>query len=89
MYFLRMIQFTIQIGSALNMSSCMYPQSQEDSVLVQYSLDHGVTWSTLAVIEGIYHKGTPHTKYLDLPKHSRQSSVIFRWWQPLRECKYY
>uniref|UniRef100_A0A8C4RB99 Reelin n=1 Tax=Eptatretus burgeri TaxID=7764 RepID=A0A8C4RB99_EPTBU len=77
--------FVLQIGSAQQNPSCFTdlesPQVEDRGVLLQFSVDGGLTWLLLASHSPRNHLRPRRLTY-DLPIHMRVRGVIVRWWQP-------
>ncbi|ESO91434.1 hypothetical protein LOTGIDRAFT_228850 [Lottia gigantea] len=80
---LRMIQFVIKIGGERNQKGCRQPQNRNEGIIVDYSVDNGISWNILKVIEPKVFNSTTQVVQVELPKDSKTNQTIFRWWQPL------
>lgn len=81
--YFRMLQFVIAIGSIEDRPECLRPSSRREGVVLDYSLDNGVTWHVLKVVEPMYYNKTVQVVSIDLPTAAKTDKTIFRWWQPL------
>lgn len=71
------IQFYIRIGGG----NCGMPSNRANGVLLQYSIDGGVTWHML---DELYYQDYRVPTYIhrDIPRHAMTKQTMFRWWQP-------
>lgn len=60
------------------------PSSEEQPVLLQYSVDGGSTWNMLEQFSFGENSRASHPSYvaIELPQHARTNSTKLRWWQP-------
>lgn len=78
MYFcFRTLSFQINVG--ITTTNCVAPQNVNEGVLLQYSINGGVTWTTLLNI--VYNDGSAETKTVTIPDAAKTSLTRFRWWQ--------
>ncbi|KAM9481369.1 reelin [Clarias gariepinus] len=77
----RLIQFYIRIGGKNMGPACTRPQSHNEGVIVQYSINNGVQWKFLHALEfGSFLE--PQVVTIELPFQAKTPYTIFRWWQP-------
>eukprot|EP00058_Branchiostoma_floridae_P011776 XP_002597264.1 hypothetical protein BRAFLDRAFT_66399 [Branchiostoma floridae] len=76
------LQYHAQIGSEDDTAECRKPRAREESVLLQYSLDGGITWILLHELDH-EHYTSPQQDYITLPPEARTASTRLRWWQPV------
>ncbi|XP_060065663.1 reelin-like [Ylistrum balloti] len=81
--FLRMLQFSIRIGSDGSSPQCHQPNSRNEGVVVAYSTDNEITWHTLKVVEPRIYNGSTEMLTISLPPEAKTEATIFKWWQPL------
>ncbi|XP_038061332.1 reelin-like [Patiria miniata] len=76
------VQYHAVIGSERNIPSCIRPAGRSESVLLQYSIDGGISWILLAELD--YERyTTPQRHYFTLPAAARTQATRLRWWQPV------
>ena len=73
----RMLSFQINVG--FTSVNCAAPQNVNEGILLQYSINGGVTWTTLMTIA--YNDNNATTKTITIPVEARTSYTRFRWWQ--------
>ena len=78
-----MLQFYLRIGSGSNARGCRLPQSRDEAVIVDYSRDGGITWSTLRTLDAHMFSHSAQRVAIELPEDARTNGTLFRWWQPL------
>ena len=76
-FFFRMLSFQINIG--ITSTNCVAPQNINEGVLLQYSINGGVTWTTLMNLN--YNDGSAKAKTVLIPDAAKTSYTRFRWWQ--------
>ncbi|XP_070192277.1 reelin-like isoform X2 [Littorina saxatilis] len=77
----RFVQYTAMIGGQSGRGLCYRPDSRHHNVYLQYSVDGGIVWRTLHVLD--HSRYLPaHTDYIPLPQEARSYSTRLRWWQP-------
>ncbi|XP_078679043.1 reelin-like [Branchiostoma floridae x Branchiostoma belcheri] len=76
------LQYHAQIGSEDDTAECRKPRAREESVLLQYSVDGGITWTLLHELDH-EHYTSPQQDYITLPAEARTASTRLRWWQPV------
>ncbi len=64
-------------------NGCRPPRSPEDVIILQYSIDGGINWNTIHVIDHSEDWQDSHRHYIPLPETARTSATRIRWWQPL------
>ncbi|XP_037778114.1 reelin-like [Penaeus monodon] len=80
------LMFVLRIGSHDHAPSCRVdlsdPQrSLDKGVILQYTTDNGVTWTTLNVHDPLDFRKPRRVAY-SLPPDARSYGVQLRWWQP-------
>ncbi|CAH1782623.1 unnamed protein product [Owenia fusiformis] len=78
----KFIQYYAQIGGHDTTDGCGFPKSRDESVLLQYSINGGITWHGLHILDYASY-ATPKKDYIPLPQQARTKSTRIRWWQPL------
>ena len=78
-----MVQFSLRIGSDVIRPGCRAPVSRDESVIVDYSIDGGVTWQTMRVLDAFMFSASPQRVTIELPDRARTPATAFRWWQPV------
>ena len=73
----RMLSFQINIG--MTSANCATPQNVNEGVLLQYSINGGVTWTTLMAMD--YNDNSADTKAVTIPDEAKMTYTRFRWWQ--------
>ena len=84
MCFDRFVQYVATVGGLSGQPGCFKPYSRDQSVILQYSTDGGISWHTLHTLDYTSYL-KPRRDYITLPQDSRTSSTRIRWWQPLPE----
>ena len=79
----RMLEFKARIGSPGNQRGCRRPESRNEGVLVQYSIDNGITWELLKVLNAEQFSTSVNTVTVPIPARAKTASTIVRWWQPI------
>ncbi|XP_033646479.1 reelin-like isoform X1 [Asterias rubens] len=76
------VQYDAVIGSPFNVPSCKTPVNRSESVILQYSINGGITW---ALLHELYFKrySMPQHDYLTLPPEACSQATKLRWWQPV------
>ncbi|XP_047498511.1 reelin-like [Penaeus chinensis] len=80
------LMFVLRIGSHDHVPSCRVdlsdPQrSLDKGVILQYTADNGITWTTLNVHDPLDFRKPRRVAY-SLPPDARSYGVRLRWWQP-------
>uniref|UniRef100_A0A671T1H3 Reelin n=1 Tax=Sinocyclocheilus anshuiensis TaxID=1608454 RepID=A0A671T1H3_9TELE len=82
------IMFVLQIGSVSQTDSCNAALDQADTVdravLLQYSVNNGVTWHVIAQHQPKDFIKAQRVSY-NIPLEARVRGVQLRWWQPRHE----
>ncbi|XP_051890268.1 reelin isoform X1 [Pristis pectinata] len=79
------IMFVLQIGSLSHTASCNIdltnPDIADKAILLQYSLNGGITWHVIAQHQP---KDFIHAQRIsyNVPLEARVKGVLLRWWQP-------
>ena len=68
-----------QINAGVTSTNCVTPQNVNEEILLQYSINGGVTWTTLLNIA--YDDNSARTKTVTIPNAAKTSYTRFRWWQ--------
>ncbi|KAJ8046874.1 Reelin [Holothuria leucospilota] len=80
---LKLLQFFIKIGSSKQTLRCFPASGQNESIIVQYSNDNGITWHTMKLVDPtVMDEGTLEVT-IELPSEAKGSYVMFKWWQSL------
>uniref|UniRef100_A0A8C3X6X5 Reelin n=1 Tax=Catagonus wagneri TaxID=51154 RepID=A0A8C3X6X5_9CETA len=79
------IMFVLQIGSAAQTDSCNSdlsgPHAVDKAVLLQYSVNNGITWHVIAQHQPKDFTQAQRVSY-NVPLEARMKGVLLRWWQP-------
>ncbi|KAB1276391.1 Reelin [Camelus dromedarius] len=79
------IMFVLQIGSASQTDSCNSdlsgPHTVDKAVLLQYSVNNGITWHVIAQHQPKDFTQAQRVSY-NVPLEARMKGVLLRWWQP-------
>nr|XP_060484465.1 reelin [Panthera onca] len=79
------IMFVLQIGSTSQTDSCNSdlsgPHAVDKAVLLQYSVNNGVTWHVIAQHQPKDFTQAQRVSY-NVPLEARMKGVLLRWWQP-------
>ncbi|XP_071961497.1 reelin-like [Antedon mediterranea] len=78
----RFLKYYAMIGSEFSTPHCLTPQSRHDSVILQYSINSGITWQLLHELDYNNYQ-VPRQDYIPLPVSARTRSTRFRWWAPM------
>lgn len=80
----RFVQFFMRLGCGKGV-----PDPRSQPVLLQYSLNGGLTWSLLQ--EFLFSNSSNVGRYiaLEIPLKARSSSTRLRWWQPSDNGHFY
>lgn len=80
----RFVQFFMRLGCGKGV-----PDPRSQPVLLQYSLNGGLTWSLLQ--EFLFSNSSNVGRYiaLEIPLKARSSSTRLRWWQPSENGHFY
>lgn len=70
---------TFQINIGITSTDCAAPQDVNEGILLQFSINGGVTWTTLLNIA--YNDNSAETKTVIIPNAAQTSFTRFRWWQ--------
>lgn len=62
---------------------CLWPRHQSEGVIVDYSVDNGISWHSLQVLEPNFKNIVSQKVVIELPPEARTYDVLFRFWQPL------
>ncbi|TRY95474.1 hypothetical protein DNTS_000445 [Danionella cerebrum] len=80
------VQFYLRMGGAG--LECNQGDSREEGLLLQYSIDGGISWNLIA--EMYFSDFTkPRFVHFELPAGSKTVSTRFRWWQPVHSGEGY
>ena len=71
-----MLSFQVNSDS----TDCVAPQNINEGILLQYSTNGGVTWTTLLNIA--YDDNNAEIKTVVIPDAAKTTYTRFRWWQP-------
>nr|XP_028602407.1 reelin isoform X2 [Podarcis muralis] len=79
------IMFVLQIGSLSQTDSCNTnlsdPNTVDKAVLLQYSVNNGITWQVIAQHQPKDFIQAQRVSY-NVPLEARMKGVLLRWWQP-------
>ncbi|MGH0176929.1 UNVERIFIED_CONTAM: hypothetical protein FKN15_006968 [Acipenser sinensis] len=79
------IMFVLQIGSVAQTDSCNMdlgePNTVDKAVLLQYSINNGITWHVIAQHQPKDFIQAQRVSY-NIPLEARVKGVQLRWWQP-------
>ncbi|KAI4585335.1 hypothetical protein MJG53_020635 [Ovis ammon polii x Ovis aries] len=79
------IMFVLQIGSTSQTDSCNSdlsgPHTVDKAVLLQYSVNNGITWHVIAQHQPKDFTQAQRVSY-NVPLEARMKGVLLRWWQP-------
>ncbi|KAB0375952.1 hypothetical protein FD755_012595, partial [Muntiacus reevesi] len=79
------IMFVLQIGSTSQTDSCNSdlsgPHAVDKAVLLQYSVNNGITWHVIAQHQPKDFTQAQRVSY-NVPLEARMKGVLLRWWQP-------
>ncbi|NXS29928.1 RELN protein, partial [Pomatostomus ruficeps] len=79
------IMFVLQIGSISQTDSCNTnlsdPNTVDKAVLLQYSVNNGITWQVIAQHQPKDFIQAQRVSY-NVPLEARMKGVLLRWWQP-------
>ncbi|XP_077327999.1 reelin isoform X2 [Lithobates pipiens] len=79
------IMFVLQIGSIAQTESCNTnlsdPNTVDKAVLLQYSVNNGITWQVIAQHQPKDFIQAQRVSY-NIPLEARMKGVLLRWWQP-------
>ncbi|MGH0172822.1 UNVERIFIED_CONTAM: hypothetical protein FKN15_063857 [Acipenser sinensis] len=77
--------FVLQIGSVAQTDSCNMdlgePNTVDKAVLLQYSINNGITWHVIAQHQPKDFIQAQRVSY-NIPLEARVKGVQLRWWQP-------
>ena len=73
----------MRIGSQKNLLGCRKPKRRNEGVLVEYSIDNGVTWTVLKVLDAKELSKGPTTVKILMPENAKTESTVIRWWQAI------
>ncbi|KAK2176997.1 hypothetical protein NP493_626g01025 [Ridgeia piscesae] len=79
----RFVQYYAMIGGPSTKKECGTPKSRNESVVLQYSTNAGITWHTMHVLDFSAYWSAPQRDYIPLPRGARTNSTRVRWWQAL------
>ena len=76
--FFRALSFKVNVGIS-SITGCKVPQNVNEAILLQYSTNGGITWTTLVTIA--HNDSSVETKMAEIPEEAKTSYTRFRWWQ--------
>ncbi|XP_043944459.1 reelin isoform X3 [Protopterus annectens] len=77
----KFVQYWARIGSENNTTSCHRPSCRKEGVLLDFSIDGGISWDLLHELD--YQKYTSvRYDYILLPQRAQSNTTRLRWWQP-------
>lgn len=77
----KFVEYWARIGSEENMTVCHRPACRRESVLLDYSVDGGVSWTLLHEMDYLKYASV-RRDYIELPERALTNSTRLRWWQP-------
>lgn len=78
-----MLEFKARIGSLADQIGCRRPQHRNEGVLVEYSIDNGVTWKLMKILDAEHFSKAVSGVSVIIPEPARSPSTIIRWRQPI------
>ncbi|XP_054717283.1 reelin-like [Uloborus diversus] len=86
------LMFVLRIGTEEGFSQChinlQHPSASDKSVVLQYSINDGISWEFMALHSAMDFK-QPRRLVYEIPEAARIYGVRFRWWQPFHEGRGY
>ncbi|GBN96133.1 Reelin [Araneus ventricosus] len=86
------LMFVLRIGTEEGFSQChinlLHPSSSDKSVILQYSINDGISWEFIALHSAMDFK-KPRRLVYEIPEPAKVYGVRFRWWQPFHEGRGY
>ncbi|XP_042898138.1 reelin isoform X2 [Parasteatoda tepidariorum] len=86
------LMFVLRIGTEEGFSQChvnlQHPLSSDKSVILQYSINDGISWEFIALHSAMDFK-KPRRLVYEIPEAAKVYGVRFRWWQPFHEGRGY
>ena len=79
----RVIQFVVKLGC-----SDTAPDSQSEPILLQYSINGGVVWTTMEQFDFSKKSNTPMYIAIRVPVKARTGATRVRWWQSTDDGTY-
>ncbi|XDV29817.1 hypothetical protein PO909_032854, partial [Leuciscus waleckii] len=77
----KFVEYWAKIGSEENVTLCHRPTCRKEGVLLDYSIDGGVSWTLLHEMD--YQKYVSVRRdYIVLPERALSNGTRLRWWQP-------
>ncbi|KAF8766780.1 Reelin like protein [Argiope bruennichi] len=86
------LMFVLRIGTEERFSQChinlLHPSASDKSVILQYSINDGISWEFIALHSAMDFK-KPRRLVYEIPEPAKVYGVRFRWWQPFHEGRGY
>lgn len=86
------LMFVLRIGTVEGFSQCHinlnHPSSSDKSVVLQYSVNDGISWEFISLHSAMDFK-QPRRLVYEIPEVAKVYGVRFRWWQPFHEGRGY
>ena len=74
----RTLSFQVNVGIS-SITGCTVPQNVNEAILLQFSTNGGITWTTILIIA--HNNNSGETKMVEIPEPAKTSYTRFRWWQ--------
>uniref|UniRef100_A0A673MWP0 Reelin n=1 Tax=Sinocyclocheilus rhinocerous TaxID=307959 RepID=A0A673MWP0_9TELE len=75
------VEYWAKIGSEENVTLCHRPTCRKEGVLLDYSIDGGVSWTLLHEMDYLKYVSV-RRDYIVLPERALTNATRLRWWQP-------
>ncbi|XP_057204020.1 reelin isoform X1 [Triplophysa rosa] len=77
----KFVEYWARIGSEENITLCHRPTCRKEGVLLDYSIDGGVSWTLLHEMDYLKYVSV-RRDYIMLPERALTNATRLRWWQP-------
>uniref|UniRef100_A0A671L3B4 Reelin n=1 Tax=Sinocyclocheilus anshuiensis TaxID=1608454 RepID=A0A671L3B4_9TELE len=77
----KFVEYWAKIGSEENVTLCHRPTCRKEGVLLDYSIDGGVSWTLLHEMDYLKYVSV-RRDYIVLPETALTNATRLRWWQP-------
>ncbi|XP_058607158.1 reelin isoform X3 [Onychostoma macrolepis] len=77
----KFVEYWAKIGSEENVTLCHRPTCRKEGVLLDYSIDGGVSWTLLHEMDYLKYISV-RRDYIVLPETALTNATRLRWWQP-------
>ncbi|KAI4895212.1 hypothetical protein NFI96_018500 [Prochilodus magdalenae] len=77
----KFVEYWARIGSEDNMTLCHRPTCRKEGVLLDFSIDGGVSWTLLHEMDYLKYVSV-RRDYIVLPEGALTNATRLRWWQP-------